>query len=557
VYSSIRRNLFSKLKNYYDNEQSYVNYYFDFDASGGASSRTSSLTQADDYLSLDELESSSNSFNSNEVNSAAASANELKQRRLAMYRDVEFYSLSFDMMLAKNRNYNLTPSTMASSSSLHGATTGEQTAYSNKTNLFTLNTFDDLTTNRIFLFGVNIYQRTVGNTLGDYFSAPANNASGGSTTKSAHSVSTMTDGNEGSIDGEYEYEFEIFTNKQSIRAKYPLENFIDKGSLLHVNVTFTFNSIELRLNGNEEHFLKLTDKYFNLFFRSLLKGYGTFQLNFTSSLHYSYESMSEYMLHSKSGADTATVNEPRSLIETCMSNFSLVTRKPDVVQLNTQALVNYVYARYGLIEQTKSISYVDISELPDVFGSDLKCPWPSKSSSSGRIIGSPASHSQTNHVDEKKRKLELCYLITKVDTFNNKKLYDYYDCKCNNTTNKSDPLNSHKSNCTYYFWSSLNDLNGAVATGSANSDEYVMSDEQELLVELIDSENKLSKSGSNDIRSTCAEAANYACFNNGTCVDVNNTQMNINTDSNDSFYCVCPNFFTGKRYLKTYESLIA
>jgi hypothetical protein len=531
VYSSIHRKLFSKLNNFYDNEQSYVNYYFDFDASG-ASSRAAAFAQADDYLSLDEAESPPSLFSSNEVNSATS--NDLKQRRVVMYRDVEFYSLSFDLMLTKNRNYN-------DSSPLQPtvAHAGEQIAYSNKTNLFTLNTFDDLTTNRIFLFGVNIYQRKAGNVLSDYYYSVANNTSG-STTKT-----TNLDEHGPINSGEYEYEFEIFTNKQSIRAKYPLEQFIDRRASLHLNLTFTFNSIELRLNGNEEHFLKLTDKYFNLFFRSLLKGYGTFQLNFTSSLHYSYDSMPEYVVQPKSSVDS--VNEPRSLLEACMSNFSLVTRKPDLVQVNSQAAVNYVYARYSLIEQTKSISYVDSSELFDGPNSDLKCPWSSKSSSSGRIIGSPAAQAHSNSIDEKKRKLELCYLITKVDTFNNKKLYDYYDCKCN--MSKNDILNGHKSNCTYYFWSSLNDLNGAAVSG--NSDEYVMNDEQELLIELTDSESKLSKSGTNDIRSTCAEAANYACFNNGTCVDANNTQTH-NTDSADSFYCVCPNFFTGKRYTANY-----
>ena len=82
-----------------------------------------------------------------------------------------------------------------------------------------------------------------------------------------------------------------------------------------------------------------------------------------------------------------------------------------------------------------------------------------------------------------------CYLITKVDAQTNRKISDFYDCDC-----RSEETNV---SCSYNFWSREENSNRAGSyddLGRVSDDEPVGA-------------------------RSCADSSEFACFNNGTCVD--------------------------------------
>ncbi|RNA30718.1 fibropellin-1 [Brachionus plicatilis] len=189
-YGVIKRRLSNK-----STIASYITYFFDFDTE-----------------SQEKLRAKFGPFLT--ANETLALINVSKQRRISLLQDIDFYSFSFDLSLSQKL----------------------QGHFTTKTNLFTLNSLDDLTSNKIFLFGLNLY------------------------------ISNKQ--------GLSKYQFEIFTSKQSIKSQA-----LELPDLVNVNLTFTFKSIELRLGHNLTHSIRLTDQYFDLFIHLLLKAYGSFQLN--------------------------------------------------------------------------------------------------------------------------------------------------------------------------------------------------------------------------------------------------------------------------------------
>lgn len=354
---------------------SYVTYFFDFDPE----SQDNLKTKFGPLLT---------------PNETLALINVSKQRRISLLQDIDFYSLSFDLSMTKKLSGRL----------------------ATKTNLFTLNSLDDLTSNKIFLFGLNLY-------INNYQDLP-------------------------------QYQFEIFTSKQSIKTLT-----VDLTDLVNINLTFTFNSVELKLNHNTTHIIRLTDKYFDLFIPILLKAYGSFQLNVKREEEINIQSDS-YLL-------------------SCISNIKLMTTKP-----NDRSILNY----YDLIGQTKSIV---MSKVGPSFDStcDLEPINSSQKSLDFDLVP------------------ENCYSVIEFDVIENRNVKDAFDCDCD----------SVRGDCSYNFWS-----------GSLNRNR--IANEKEF-------ENEEEFHG-------CAESNEYACFNNGTCVD------NYYTDSDDkreSYRCLCRDSYTGKR----------
>ncbi len=235
-YSSIRRNLY-KSKN-----KAELNYYFNFDKN---------ILEENDLMSKT-AQIDSNSFN---------------KQRILMLRDIDFYSIGFDLnlnFLKKEINSNF------------------------KTNLFILNSLDDANSISKFLFGLNLI------------------------------VTNQTESGQ--------FIFELFTAKQSIQS-----GVLKIDELINVNLTFTFNSIDLRINNSSQELMKLTDKTTSLFYRSLLKAYASFQLSLVSNLL--NDQPDEYN------------NRPEAEMSACFSHFYLVTRK-----------INNKLRKYDLIDQVKSIS---------------------------------------------------------------------------------------------------------------------------------------------------------------------------------------------------------
>lgn len=250
----------------------------------------------------------------------------------------------------------------------------ESQSESLRANLFSLNTFDDLTSNRIFLFGLNLL------------------------------VSPRT----------LKLDLELFTNKHTLRTNggADLAPLTTRGrSSMHVNLTFTFNSIELRLNGEENYALRLTDRYFALFFRSLLKAYGSFQMNMT-------------------GFESDNVAGSTHLLNGCLSNIRLATRKP-------ASQNSYQLSYYNLIEQTKSISFFQSEYYSDLaFDQSCSQSMTSGGSSSPSINTAysykygPRLISPSLSSDDKSQ----CFTVTKVDVLSSQKIDEYLDCECANST---------------------------------------------------------------------------------------------------------------------------
>ncbi len=314
-YSSIRRNLY-KSKN-----KAELNYYFNFDKN---------ILEENDLMNKT-AQIDSNSFN---------------KQRILMLRDIDFYSIGFDLnlnFLKKEINSNF------------------------KTNLFILNSLDDANSISKFLFGLNLI------------------------------VTNQTESGQ--------FIFELFTAKQSIQS-----GVVKIDELINVNLTFTFNSIDLRINNSSQELMKLTDKTTSLFYRSLLKAYASFQLSLVSNLL--NDQPDEYN------------NRPEAEMSACFSHFYLVTRK-----------INNKIRKYDLIDQVKSIFMID-----DLVNNDLneKC-------------GTTTSDSKSLFFDEQEQRSMIkkdCYLVSKFNANTNEKLNDYYVCKCNTTTEQL---------CPYNFWSKLDD----------------------------------------------------------------------------------------------------
>ncbi|CAF0711486.1 unnamed protein product [Brachionus calyciflorus] len=379
-YSTIKR----RLTNRPGQSLSFISYFFDFD-SESQSPRISKLAP---FLT---------------PNETLALTNLSKQRRVIIFQDVDFYSLSFNL-------------------SLHPFESQETL----KTNLFTLNSLDDLTSNRIFLFGVNMYL-----------------------TKKSTGL---------------KYEFEIFTSKQLIKSEP-----VFYGDNLKINLTFTFNSIELRIGDSQEYLIRLTDKYFNLFIRSLLKAYSSFQLNVTRAENY------------------ASNIKMISLANSCMSNFKIATRK-----LIDEASLKYTHTYYDLTKQTKSL----LISKPDKNNLDFDSTCEFNSDIVAKI-----------NVVEDEAIPENCYLVTEFDQNENKNIKNVIECECESSLE-----------CSYNFWSEkLNKISGQkMEIGFENDEEF----------------------------RGCVESNEYACFNNGTCVD---NYYADSTNRRENYHCLCRDSYTGKR----------
>lgn len=175
-----------------------------------------------------------------------------------------------------------------------------------------------------------------------------------------------------------------------------------------------------------------------------------------------------------------------SLISSLANNASLGGNASDSSPDLSLCLLNFAlmtrkttsneYHKYSLIEQTKSINLVDDLKLSD--------------------LNEQCSSSLVQFDEQEQRSFfkSECYLVSKFNVLTNEK-NDYYTCKCNQS-----------SECSYNFWSKLTDQQEAP---------------KETDLELVNN-------------------CDFACFNNGTCVD------NI-LNQTDSYLCLCPKYFTGKR----------
>ena len=437
-----------------------MNYNFDFDTSN---SSTSSEPVIYDMVNSE--------TSADDLNSIIIHGNEKldRRRRIQVLKDVEFYSLAFELSLSQNKHAKKFFANEPGADEAH---------YEMKTNLFELNTFDHYTSNPIFLFGLNMFAK-----------------------RNLNLTSTST-----SIE-QMQYEFEIFTSKHVVRSQ-PI-NLITNP--LGINVTFTFNSIELRLNNNDDYLVQLTDRYFNLFFSSLLKAFGTFQLNFTSPLQ-----LDPVGYHD----NESRRSNSSFLIAACFSHLNLVTRKrvpEDAVSgVNYNLSSSYTYERFQLVRQTRSISYSQqfaqhAADYENDYGQQCDAAPARPRMMSDEAVAKrqkTPSDQQWSTTTGSHGNRGKCFLITKINSTTSQKINDYYDCKCNDT-------DSQTSCRSYYFWSSLS---GRV---EEEDDEY--------------EEQAPSPLNAN----TCKNAGEYACFNNGTCVD--------DLDPSGDYTCLCQSFYTGKR----------
>jgi hypothetical protein len=228
--------------------------------------------------------------------------------------------------------------------------------------------------------------------------------------------------------------------------------------LTAVNLTFTFNSIELRLNGQENHLIRLTDRYFNLFFRSLLKAYGSFQLNLTSF---------ENVNNQASNLTLAGVfDSSNHLVSSCLTDFKLSTRKSASIGNN------FEYTYYDLIDQTRSVSYFQSEFFYDL-SFEESCSYQNFYKHPGRRGEARLLGKEGNG----------CYLVSRIDAITSQKIDDFYDCESKCSASESN-------SCGFAFWSSYQDRR-----------------EKDLVIQQP------------TLPPSCNESLEYACFNNASCVD--------------------------------------
>lgn len=399
-YATIHRKLFKRNPSHVPN--SYVKYFFDF---------------------TDSLERQGNE-------SSAAEKHTYFQPRQAYSHD--FYSISFEL----NINASMINDSLTQSIDF-------------KANLFNLNTFDRVTFNTVFLFGLNIYAKKL-SSLNKFQSDVIH------------------------------YEFEMATSQEKLRSKIISLNEI---KTLNINVTFDAQSIDLRIENRSDFLLRLTNKNQMDVYKHLLKANGPFQLNITSM---DYPDDNNVALAS----ELATLD---------YSNFVLLTRKKN------QA--NYIYKTYNLIEQSKTVTFYR-SKLNDLYFDKESI-----------IIVEDFKENITN-VTSVPRLIPFntnvsseCFLVTRIDILTNQRLTEFYDCKCNSS-------NLKQTNCSYnIFWT--DEINEQITEHRSSSTDVV-------------------------VRQTCNDASEYACFNNGTCIDNDIDQANGHS-------CKCEGSYTGSRLVKVYS----
>ncbi len=368
-------------------------------------------------------------------NITQAADNVLRQRRFIIdSQDTELHSLAFKLDLHSliNSDFFL---------SMNSNKSNDTTDF--KTNLFTLNSFDETTQKFIFLFGLHL-----------------------------------------TFKSNFKYQFEIFTSKHMVKTE-PIA--LDNENRL--NLTFTFNSIELRVNNFESSLVRLSDQIFNLFYKSLLKGYNSFQLNMTTF---------EFpIVTNLSSSPHLATEDTNFLFSSCMSEFTMGARRSISVSNDTSATpTSYSYTTFSLINQTRSILLYQ-SDLMDTMRFEQTCGgnpnwW--RTNSKAKFI-QPAQK-QTLPPPP----MSNCFLVTKIDLATNQEIIDYYDCNCSSTAN----ANRHE--CSYNFWSK----DSSVVNKPLDNPAVVVP--------------------------SCANSAHYACFNNGTCVD-----------NAGRYSCVCVGPYSGKR----------
>ncbi len=378
-----------------------------------------------------------------------STTNETKQKlsHETTSQPFDFYSISFDL--------NLDASTINDSLS--------QTV-DFKSNLFYLNTFDRVTLNRVFLFGLNFY---------------------------AKKLSSFNNLNSELI----HCEFEIVTSQEKVRSRTLSFSKIKK---LNVNITFDTQSIELRIEKKADFLIRLTNKDQLEVYKHLLKAYGPFQLNITTEYASHVESKS-----SSSHFPAPSLALPSKLAAIDYSNFVLLTRK----RTQLENSVYFTYKTYNLIDQTKTVSVYQ-SKINDLyFENELN----NSSIEEDLTVNdlSPRIITPSNSSND-------CFLVTRVDVLTNQKLTDFYDCKCN-STNTPDLI----TNCSYNFWSDESTRDQIEHRSFSKDDAQV------------------KKNG-------CVDASEYACFNNGTCVD-SDISFGIRDNQEVDHSCICTGSYTGTR----------
>ena len=185
-------------------------------------------------------------------------------------RDTDLYSLAFDMHLGQLK-----------------AVAANHAAYASSANILALNTFDELSRNRLFLLGLDLERSSTGG-----------------------------------------FRFRVFTKSKSKRS-----HIVNAGmSVWAVNLTFTSHSVEVLLN--QRPLVRIASKNnTNLISRSLLKAHGSFMLNMT---HVQQETKSEF-------------KAPDDLVASCLSNFKVQTRKQmkgEVIEWSTYELMQLTKSIY-------------------------------------------------------------------------------------------------------------------------------------------------------------------------------------------------------------------
>ncbi len=173
--------------------------------------------------------------------------------------------------------------------------------------------------------------------------------------------------------------------------------------------------------------------------------------------------------------------------------------------------------RYSLIDQTKQIRFVDDLKTGDT---NEQCIEPIVELYKNKMI---LKEEQTGQRSTITHGLNECFLVSKYNVNVNKKMIDYYMCKCNET----DSDGQGKAMCSFDFWSKF------IA-------EQQNSQQQQLIREETNDETDIIVGVITNETNSCDILNAAACFNNGTCVEPTN-------QITENYLCLCPKYYTGSR----------
>ena len=278
-----------------------------------------------------------------------------------------------------------------------------------------------------------------------------------------------------------------------------------------LNITFAADSITLVDEQQQQPLVRLS---------SASRGSQLFQ---ASTFHFNVTSSTD------SRAATPAAELPPS-VATCLSNVAVATRPRDKGYASKYEPFSSSSV-YSLIELTRSLTVWQQQESTSALDGDETLTFEASTCPLMRSTHWPRGRLILDANDTR------CFLVSKVDASTSRTLATVFDCSANDATTakcNSSSSSSSTSNCS--FWSSQEDEDDADAGGEQTTSMTLGERSSAGSTKAGGDLGGVVVVVANPLERTCNYSSEFACFNDGTCVD-----------TPAGYKCDCPDGFVGTR----------